>query len=293
MFLAKYNFPSLLRAAEHLERFGNIRDLHEGGIEGEAMVKKLRPLVPNGLKDRFATHLLAKAFRDYTLDRVMRNLGQPLGIATIDESETCVLVTADDEATSNHDLESASSDDASDSEEEDDLENEGSDTEPDPYENRRHVLDEPDDDADNDIDPLQAGVTHEASSLLFRRCSSRAVVEQHLRMGVPISAVITNQKGTHRMGVVVAKCNDWWLLPLIVHALRFDDPLGFTYFEMRLHEPRENRLLKTKEEGKAPLFHIRLLNFVSLLPALWLDEPTPYALLTMEGEHLNAEYNFI
>jgi hypothetical protein len=285
LFLAKYNFPSLLRAAGHSERFGNIRDLHEGGIEGEAMVKKLRPLVPNGLKDRFATHLLAKAFRDYTLDRVMRNLDQPSDISSLDESDSCVLVT---------DSESNNSDDDSDSEEVEDLENEDSDTEPDPCENRRHVLEEPDDTADKDMDPLEAGGTHEtSSSLLFRRCSSRAVVEKYLQMGVPMSAVITNQKGTHRMGVVVAKCNEWWLLPLFVHAMRFDDQLGFTYFDIRLHPPEENRLLKTKEDGKAPYFHIRLLNFVSLLPALWLAEPIPYALLTMEGEHLNAEYNFI
>jgi hypothetical protein len=73
LYLAKYNFPSLLRATEHVREFGNIRDLHEGGIEGEAMVKQLRPLVPNGLKDRFATHLLAKAFRDYSLTRVLQN----------------------------------------------------------------------------------------------------------------------------------------------------------------------------------------------------------------------------
>ena len=51
LYLAKYNFPSLMRAVSHLQLFGNIQDLHEGGIEGEAIVKVLRPLVPKGLKD--------------------------------------------------------------------------------------------------------------------------------------------------------------------------------------------------------------------------------------------------
>jgi hypothetical protein len=36
-----------------------------------------------------------------------------------------------------------------------------------------------------------------------------------------------------------------------------------------------------------------LLNYVTLLPALWLAVPFPYALLTMEGEHLNAESIFV
>ena len=38
------------------------------------MVKVLRPLLPNGIKDQFAYHLLRKAFRDTTVDRLLLNL---------------------------------------------------------------------------------------------------------------------------------------------------------------------------------------------------------------------------
>lgn len=295
LYLAKYNFPSLLRATEHLAKFGNIRDLHEGGIEGEAMVKQLRPLVPNGLKNRFATHLLNKAFRDYSLDRMVRHLG-----------------TASEHASAQHDLDenNASSADESCTPDIDDHEVDAdmdevdpavvadSDTEvdddDDPYEHMRNILDAPDDSPDDDHDLCSAVSSDVTAPLLFRRYSSRAIVEQYLAQGVPLSVVITNQKGNQRIGVIVAKCNEWWLLPLTIDEMLFDDPLGFTYFHVRLHAAEENRLVQTKENGQTPkYYHIQLLNYVTLLPALWLAEPFPYALLTMEGEYLNAESIFV
>jgi hypothetical protein len=38
---------------------------------------------------------------------------------------------------------------------------------------------------------------------------------------------------------------------------------------------------------------MELKNYVTLLPALWLQAPFPYALVTMEGDHFDAEYNFV
>jgi hypothetical protein len=46
-------------------------------------------------------------------------------------------------------------------------------------------------------------------------------------------------------------------------------------------------------EGKKSTDHIHLLNYATLLPALWEEPPIPYALLTMEGQHLDADLNFV
>ena len=114
---------------------------------------------------------------------------------------------------------------------------------PDPFDGMRHILDAPDDLVDNDIDTNDASDSNTASSLLFRRYSSRAIVEHYLAIGVPILAVITNLKGKQLMGVVIAKCNEWWLLPLRIDDMKYDDPLGFTYFQVQLHPIEEMRLL--------------------------------------------------
>jgi hypothetical protein len=112
-------------------------------------------------------------------------------------------------------------------------------------------------------------------------------------MGVPVSVVLTNQKGPQRMGVVVATCNEWWLLPLRIEQVQYEDDLGFTYFQISLYPNKDQMLVRTKNDGENPTYHIQLLNYATLLLALWLDAPFPHALVTMEGDHLDAEYNFV
>ena len=95
------------------------------------------------------------------------------------------------------------------------------------------------------------------------------------------------------MGVIVATCNEWWLLPLRVGQLQYEDDLGFTYFQVALYPAGEQVLVRTRPDGENPKYHVQLLNYASLLPALWLEPPFPYALMTMEGDHLDANYNFV
>jgi hypothetical protein len=178
LFLAKYNFPLLLRVLQHLKHFGNIRDLYEGGVEGEGMVKLLRVLVPNGLKDLFATHLLHKAFRDYILDRFLPNRNHRVDNVT---SANLADNLADGAPNSDHETEAEA------------LQREALDEEPDPFLHMRHVLAEPEDTGDGE---LERGYTmNEQLKLLFCRYSSRAIVEHYFALGVPISVVITNQAG--------------------------------------------------------------------------------------------------
>ena len=49
-YLKKYNFVSLLRGMiDGKKNWTSGKYIHEGGIEGEGMVKELRPLLPNNL----------------------------------------------------------------------------------------------------------------------------------------------------------------------------------------------------------------------------------------------------
>ena len=284
LYLAKYNFPSLLRAVTHLQPFGNIRDLHEGGIEGEGMVKVLRPLLPKGLKDKFAHHLLRKAFRDTTLDRLLLNLEVQDDQATARYVERVPASAAGPDLDSDSDAESDNDSDNDSADEED--------TTPDPFRHMRYVLDDVDDAEGETIEPAPTNGV-EPSSLLFRRYNTLATVESYFRMGVPISVVLTNQIGPQRIGVIVSTCNQWWLQPVRMGQVQLDDNLGFTYFQVELCPPEDQVQVRTKQDGDNPTYHVQLLNYATLLPALWLEAPFPYALVTMEGDHLDANYSVI
>lgn len=284
LYLAKYNFPSLLRAVKHLKTFGNIRDLHEGGIEGEAMVKVLRPLMPNGLKDKFAYHLLRKSLRDKTVDRLLLNLEEG-GEDTATARYFQELVEKVDRPTIEFN-DNADSNLIDDDDEEDDEDSEEDDTE-DPFEQMRDTLE--------DSDDTGGGEAHEVepSPLLFRRYSTRAMVESYFTLGVPVSVVVTARTGPQRMGVIVTTKNDWQLLPLHIGHMQYDDELGFTYFQISLYPTEEDIRVRSKKDGEKPTHHVQLLNYAILLPALWLEAPFPYALMTMEGDHLDANLAFV
>jgi hypothetical protein len=68
IWIAKFNFLGLLRVCESFEHFQHVRNLYEGGVIGEGIVKVLRPLVANGEHARRATNLLLRHYRQFTLD---------------------------------------------------------------------------------------------------------------------------------------------------------------------------------------------------------------------------------
>jgi hypothetical protein len=147
------------------------------------------------------------------------------------------------------------------------------------------------DEVDDTLNGTETNV--EASSLLFRRYNTLATVQSYFTLGVPISVVVTNQKGPQRIGVIVATNNEWWLLPLHMGQVQLDDDFGFTYYQVELFPAAEQILVRTKHDCENPIYHIQLLNYGTLLPALWLEAPFPYALMTMEGDHLDANYKFV
>ena len=58
IWLSKYGMLGLLRCRQHFIDYTYLHSLYEGGIEGEGMVKELRPLCPNAVKDRWPLNLM-------------------------------------------------------------------------------------------------------------------------------------------------------------------------------------------------------------------------------------------
>jgi hypothetical protein len=71
IWTTKFNMLGLLRASESFERFNHVRNLYEGGILGEGMVKQLRPLVSKKVHGKWATNLLVAYYRRSTLDTLI------------------------------------------------------------------------------------------------------------------------------------------------------------------------------------------------------------------------------
>lgn len=67
VWLSKFNFVSLLRTSQHFDRYGLVRNLHEGGVEGEGAVKVLRPLFPKCPKDGWQSRFVSKCQRERSL----------------------------------------------------------------------------------------------------------------------------------------------------------------------------------------------------------------------------------
>ena len=95
------------------------------------------------------------------------------------------------------------------------------------------------------------------------------------------------------MGIIVAASNEWWLLPLRIGQMQCDDDLGFTCFDVSLCPNDFQMLVRTKADKENPKHNLELLNCATLLPALWLEPPLPHALMMAEGDHLDANFNFV
>ena len=72
IWIAKFNFLGLLRICESFVLFRHVRNMYEGGIVGEGIVKVLRPLVSKGVHDKWAANLLMKYYRQFTLDLLIQ-----------------------------------------------------------------------------------------------------------------------------------------------------------------------------------------------------------------------------
>jgi hypothetical protein len=58
IWLSKYGLLGLLRCRQHFIDYTHVHSLYEGGIEGEGMVKELRPLCPDAVKSKWPLNLM-------------------------------------------------------------------------------------------------------------------------------------------------------------------------------------------------------------------------------------------
>lgn len=77
-WITTYTLLGILRAPFHFQNYDWIRSLYEGGDMGEGIVKKLRPLSPQGIKDGWAYNLILNYYRQDTMSHLLKCCNQPL-----------------------------------------------------------------------------------------------------------------------------------------------------------------------------------------------------------------------
>lgn len=74
IWLAKFNMLGLLRAPNHFLRHELVRNLHEGGLQGEGIVKILRKLCPTGIRPGWSLNLNDSFYRMNAVDTLRREI---------------------------------------------------------------------------------------------------------------------------------------------------------------------------------------------------------------------------
>ena len=67
IWIAKYGMMGLLRVPEHFLRHRHFRNQYEGGTIGEGIVKYLRSLCPNAVRDGWSWNLLKRFYRNQSI----------------------------------------------------------------------------------------------------------------------------------------------------------------------------------------------------------------------------------
>lgn len=281
IYLAKYNLISLIRAMNQLKEYNSGRYVHEGGPEGEGIVKELRPLVPAGLKDRFAKNLIDSWNRDHELIRsskvVIGSNGTVLqkGMFTLDSylsSMNPYSEDPDNNITCSNMLDY-----------------------PKVY---QHKCCEAEKEKVDTETQEEEDVSVHSDVYDFCRYESYHVVNKYIQLGLPISVVFVKlTSGQVQMGCVVGKRGEWCLYPILPEKMQLVDEFGFTYFHLSYPKPTEISELILRDKKKEITIPIH--NYAFLLPNLTMHggavegtEKCSYAILTSELYHLDYLHNF-
>jgi hypothetical protein len=74
VWIAKYNILGLLRVPEHFIRPRHFRNQYEGGDIGEGVVKELRKLCANAVRDGWSRNMIKNFYRGQSLDSLFREV---------------------------------------------------------------------------------------------------------------------------------------------------------------------------------------------------------------------------
>jgi hypothetical protein len=298
IYEVKYNFISLPRAVRLLAVYGSARNIQEGGIDGEGVVKMLRPLTPRGLKQHFARNLLDAFHRDQQLEELCNEVSSQMSVSGsnfVNEEDSVRQVRLNVEA----DLS------ASDFMETDDdgfvTEDEDSTVEP-CEELHDHMLQELTtvEDDESTTEDIESGF-FAMDNQQCKRYKSVQVVKEYQKAGLPLSFVITKIQSNLCIGLVTGTRAKGYLIPITIGDVAIDSTDGFPYFNIEIEHNRDAFELMYCEgtnESDNPMHH-SVLNYGHLLPHLASLENThqtcavPYAVVTVDANHLNTSFEFV
>jgi hypothetical protein len=264
----KYNFISLPRAVALLPVYGSARNIQEGGLDGEGIVKMLRPLTPRGLKQHFARNLMDAFHRDQQLQEhcdEVRDHVTMLHTCTENERADMNRLAALEDAELN-----------------------GSNDEGAPT-----LMEDEDDIAMEGIFAMD--------QQQFKKYKTLDCLKEYHTLGLPLSFVMADVHGTCQLGCVVGTGLEGKLIPLRVGRVAMTSSVGFPYFSIHIETDMQRSIplyCRLNLDEKA-IQHHRLVNYGHLLPHLAtleaVDNTTspPYAIITTDGNHLDSLYTFI
>jgi hypothetical protein len=290
LFEAKYNFISIPRAVRLMTTYGSARNIQEGGIDGEGVVKVLRPLTPRGLKQHFARNLINAYHRDQQLSNFCDEMSAQFPSESEDVTHPATIMEA---LVDYAETEMTNTDDAmfDDEESKDDAYSE------------QLAQSEQSNMEDND---LAQNLNEEDSPVFamdsqqYKRYKSWSVVQELHDLGLPLSFVVADVNNKSSIGLVVGNGRRGTLLPVRIGRVRTNSTIGFTYFETFLNSDVGSWVLlySHTQEGRR-VEHHSVLNYGHLLPHLASLEsrnrtsPLPYAVVTTDAYHMNAAYRFV
>jgi hypothetical protein len=261
IYEVKYNFISLPRAVMQLAVYGSARNIQEGGIDGEGVVKLLRPLTPRGLKLHFARNLLDAYHRDQQLQELCDDVCVEMSIRNdCTSQERSHLQRLAEMAEADLDASEAMS--------------------------NPPLLDDEVLEHEYILDTQQ-----------YKIYKTTVMLKEYIDLGLPVSFVVASVGGVATMGFVIGSGSSGYLLPLHVGSIAVTQEIGFPYFRVSVNvlEGASIMLYTRSGEGHTDQ-HISVVNYGHLLPHLASVEAgdgVSYAIITTDAYHLNAQYMFI
>jgi hypothetical protein len=278
IYEVKYNFISLPRAVRLLSRFGSARNIQEGGIDGEGIVKMLRPLTPRGLKQHFARNLMDAFHRDLQLEQLCEEVHNAVstGNQTVDTAGAILSQLVDnDEANLDE-----------------------SEMEPMDHTLVRGIMTDFAEMKVDDEEPPPPLFCLDSQQ--FKKYKTIASLHEMWRVGLPLSFIIASVDSKTSMGCVVGTGAHAYLVPIKLGRVVISGKPGFPYFNVTITTNQDlwSVLYATPPNNVTTLYQ-SVLNYGHCLPHLASLEnenridPVPYAIVTTDAYHMNTGYDFV
>jgi hypothetical protein len=278
IYEVKYNFISLPRAVRLLSRFGSARNIQEGGVDGEGVVKMLRPLTPRGLKQHFARNLMDAFHRDIQLEQLCEEVENAVsnGHLTTDTAGATLCQLVDNDETNLDESEMEPMDNV-------------------PLYGINKAFAELKVDEEEPPPPLFI-----MDSQQFKKYKTIESLLELWRVGLPLSFIVASVDSKTSIGCVVGTGAQAYLVPIKIGRVVMSGEPGFTYFNITVITNQElwSVLYATPPNDITTLYQ-SVLNYGHCLPHLASLEienrvdPVPYAIVTTDAYHMNTGYDFV